>query len=201
MEAERVVVVLEGRVELVRPMDPAPIDDHHDLFPGLPEGGQDLVNILAQLLRIKMRDDLVEDFRSAILDGADDAEQHAAGDAAPRAILQPCLAFEAFFAFDLALAQGTCQETRAVGFPPPAGTGEGKAPQDGLIFVEQNDLTSARPVLQRGEFDRGISKVSGGRLEPSGGTTVAYVLFFNTSRTLSRLTCTPVWRAKTVASS
>lgn len=88
-----------------------------------------------------------------------------------------------------------------MGFPPPAGTGEGKAPQDGLIFVEQNDLAPARPVLQRGEFDGGIRQVSGGRLEPSGGTTVAYGLFFNTSRTLSRLTCMPVWRAKTVASS
>ena len=27
-----VVIVGEGRVELVRPMDPAAIDDHHDLF-------------------------------------------------------------------------------------------------------------------------------------------------------------------------
>ena len=201
MEAELVVVVVEGRVELVRAMDPAAIDDHHDLFLGFPEGGHDLVQILAQLLRIKMRDDLIEDFRGPILDGADDAEHHAAGDAAPRAILSPCLTFEAFCAFDLALAQGPCQETRAVGFPPPAGTGEGKAPQDGFIFVEQNDLAPARPVLQRGEFDGGIRQVSGGRLEPSGGTTVADVFFFNTSRTLSRLTCTPVWRAKTVASS
>ena len=87
MEAELVVVVVEGRVELVRPMDPTPIDDHHDLFPGFPEGGHDLVHIVAQLLRIKMRDDLIEDFRRAILDSTDDAEQHAAGDAAPRAIL------------------------------------------------------------------------------------------------------------------
>jgi len=108
MKAQLVVVVVEGRVELVRPMDPAPIDHHHDLFPGFPEGSHDLVHILAQLLRITMRDDLIEDFRRAILDGADDAEQHAAGDAAPRALLQPRLAFAAFVAFDLALAQGTC---------------------------------------------------------------------------------------------
>jgi hypothetical protein len=40
------------------------------------------------------------------LDRANDAEQHAAGDTAPRTILQPRLAFEAFFAFDLALGQG-----------------------------------------------------------------------------------------------
>ena len=83
MEAKLAVVVVEGCVELMRPMDPAPIDDHDDLFPGFPEGGHDLVNILAQLLRIKMRDDLREDFRRALLDSADDAEQHAVGDAAP----------------------------------------------------------------------------------------------------------------------
>ena len=65
-----------------------------------------------------------------------------------------------------------------MGFPPPAGTGEGKAPQDGLSFVEQKDLTPARPGRQRGEVDRGLSKVSGGRLEPSGGTTGASGLFF-----------------------
>jgi hypothetical protein len=153
VETTFAVVVVESRVELLRPMDPAPIDDHHDLFLGFLEGCHDLVNILAKLLSIKMRDNLIEDFRGAILDGADDAEQYTAGETAPRAILQPRLAFEAFFAFDLALAQRTCGETNAVGFPPPAGTGEGKAPQDGLIFVEHNDLAPASTVLQRGEFE------------------------------------------------
>jgi hypothetical protein len=43
-------------------MEPAPIDDHHDLFPGFPEGGHDLMNILAKRLRINMRDDFIEDF-------------------------------------------------------------------------------------------------------------------------------------------
>ena len=104
MEAKRAVVVLKGRVELVRPMHPAAIDDHHDLFLGFPEGGHDLVQILAKLLRIKMWDNLIEDFRGPILDGANDAEQHPAGDAAPGAILPPRLAFEGFLAFDLALA-------------------------------------------------------------------------------------------------
>jgi hypothetical protein len=201
MKTELVVVVLAGGVELVRPMDPAPIDDHHDLFLGFPEGCHDLMNVLAQLLGIKVGNDFIEDFRGAILDGADDAEQHAARDATPGTILQPRLAFEAFFAFDLALAQWTGREARTLGFPPPAGTGEGKAPQDGLIFIEQNDLAPASTVLQRSECERGVGKISGPGIEPSGGTTVAYVFFFNTSRTLSRLTCTPVWWAKTVASS
>ena len=74
MEAKLAVVVVEGRVELVRPMTPAPIDDHHDLFLGLPEGRHHLVPILAQLLGIKVWHDCREDLRGAIVDGADDAE-------------------------------------------------------------------------------------------------------------------------------
>ena len=106
MEAKRAVVVLEGRVELVRPMDPAAIDDHHDLFPGLAEGRHHLMKILAQLLGIKVRHNCIEDFGGAILDRPNDTEQYAARHTAPRAILQPRLAFEGFLAFDLTLAQG-----------------------------------------------------------------------------------------------
>jgi hypothetical protein len=94
-----------------------------------------------------MGKDLIEDFRGPILDGTDDAEQHPAGDAAPRAILHPRLTFEAFFAFDLALAQGTYREASALGFAPPAGPREGKTPNDRFIFVEQNDLAPTGPIL------------------------------------------------------
>jgi len=73
MEAKLAVGVVEGRVELVRPMHPAPIDDHHDLLLGVPEGRHHLVHILAQLLGIKVWHDFREDLRGAILDGADDA--------------------------------------------------------------------------------------------------------------------------------
>ena len=86
MEAQLAVVVVEGRVELVRPMDPAAIDDHHDLFAGFAEGGHHLMEILAQLLGIKVGHDFIEDFGGPILDRANDTEQHAAGDAAPGAI-------------------------------------------------------------------------------------------------------------------
>src|SRR3989442_16009184 len=105
MEAKLTVVVLKGRVELMRPMDPAPIDDHHDLFPGFAEGRHDLMEILAHLLGIKMGHDLIEHFGGPILDRTDDTEYHAAGHTAAGAIGQPGLAFEAFFAFDLTLAQ------------------------------------------------------------------------------------------------
>ena len=43
-----VVVVVEGRVELVRSMDPAAINDHHDLFVGFAKDVHDLMQILAQ---------------------------------------------------------------------------------------------------------------------------------------------------------
>ena len=67
MEAQLAVVVLQGRVELVRPMKPAAVDDHHDLFAGFAEGRQDLMEILAQLLGIKVRHDFREDFGGPIL--------------------------------------------------------------------------------------------------------------------------------------
>src|SRR6266700_7471584 len=99
------MVVGEGRVELVRPMDPAAIDDHHDLLAGCAERGHHWMEILAQLLGIKMRDDLREDFGCPILDGPNDTEQHAARDTAPGASIYPCLAFEGLLACALTLAQ------------------------------------------------------------------------------------------------
>src|SRR5919108_2117745 len=195
------MVVVEGCVELVRPMDATAIDDHDDLFASFAKDAHDLMNILAQLLGVKMRDDLIKDFGCPILDGAQHTEQHPVGDAAPGAILQPRLAFEGLLAFDLALAQWTYREASALGCAPPASTGEGKAPQDGFVFIEQNDLATTSLVLQGGEFERAVCEISRGGIKATSGTIVAYLLFFNTSRTLSRLTCTPVWRAKTVARS
>src|SRR5262249_16014101 len=201
MEAKLTVVVLKSGVELMRPMDPAAIDDHDDLFANFAEGRHHLMEIVAQLLGIKMRDDLIKDFGCPILDGAQHAEQHPTGDAAPGAILHPRLAFEGLLAFDLALAQWTYREARALGCAPPAGRGEGKTPQDGFVFIEQNDLATMGLVLQGGEFESAVSEISRGGIKATSGTIGASLLFFNTSRTLSRLTCTPVWRAKTVARS
>ena len=104
MEAKLVVVVLKGRVELVRSVDPAPIDDHDHLFPNFAEGRHHLMDILAEFLGIKMGHDFIEDFGGAVLHGADNREQHATGDAAPGAIAEPRLALKALVAFDLTLA-------------------------------------------------------------------------------------------------
>ena len=94
MEAKLVVVVLQGRVELVRPMNPAAIDDHHDLFPSSAENRHHLMDILTKLLGIKVRHDFIEDFGRTILHCSNDTEQHATGDPAPGTIAAPPLAFE-----------------------------------------------------------------------------------------------------------
>ena len=47
MEAKLALIVVEGRIELMRSMDPTAIDDHHDLFAALAERRHDLMNILA----------------------------------------------------------------------------------------------------------------------------------------------------------
>ena len=201
MEAKLLVVVVKRCIELVRPVDPATIDDHHDLFVRFAEDCHHLVNILSQLLGIKVRHDFIEDFGSTILDRSQDAEQHTARDPAPGAIAEPRLAFEGFITFDLTLAQGTSGQTRALGCAPPAGAGQGKAPEDRFVFIEQNDLAPARPVLEGRQVDRTRGEVGGVGIETTRGTIVAYVLFFKTPRTLSRPTWTPVCWASTVASS
>jgi hypothetical protein len=173
MEAKLIAVVVEGRVKLVRSVDPTAIDDHPDLFIDLAESRHDLMNILAELLDIKMGHDFVEDFGGTILDCPNDTEQHTAGAPAPGAMVSPRLAFEGLLAFDLTLAQRAYGEAGALSFAPPASAGQHKAPQDRFIFIEQDDLPSTCAVLKGGEFKRAIGEISRGRIEPSSRTAVA----------------------------
>jgi len=126
------------------------------------------------------------------LDRADDAEQHPARDATPRAILQPRVAFEGLLAFDLTLAQRACGDARALGCVPPARAGQGKTPEDRFVFIEQNDLTTACLVFEGGEFERAVGEISRGGIQSASGTVEAYRVFFKTPRTLSRPSWTPV---------
>jgi len=57
METKLVLIVGEGRVKLMRPMDPTAINNHHDLFVGVATGRHHLMDILAQFLSTKMEDD------------------------------------------------------------------------------------------------------------------------------------------------
>src|SRR5262249_60375821 len=195
------MVVVEGRVELMRPMDPAPIDDHHHLFAGFTKDVHDLMEVLAEFLGIKMGDDLIKDARGPILHGTNDTEQHAPGDATPRAVLHPRLPFATFFLFDLALAQRACGQAIPLGFAPPARAGQGKAPHDRFVFIEQDDLPTTCPGLLGREFQSAIGESSRGGSEPAGGTAVASRVFFKTPRTLARPSWIPVCWASTAASS
>src|SRR5262249_4074538 len=116
--------------------------------------GHHLMDVLAQSLRIKMGDHLIEDFGGPVLDSADDTEQHPTGDTAPGAIADPRVAFETLVAFDLALAQGLGGQASTLSFAPPARPGQGKPPADSCIFIEQNDLTPASPIFEGSEFER-----------------------------------------------
>jgi hypothetical protein len=200
MEAKLVMIVGEGRIEFVRPMDPTPIDNHDDLFPGVAEAGHHLVDILAQLLRIKVRDNFIEDFGGAVLDRAKHTEQHAARDTAPGAIAHPCLAFETLLAFDLAVAEGTREQTSALHGAPPARPGQSTAPQDRFVFLEHNHLATTCLVLEGGKCERAVREISRGGIPSAGGAIGAYVVFFHTPRTRSRPRWTPVCWANTVAS-
>ena len=177
MEAKRAVVVLKGHVEFVRPMDPATIDDHHDLFAGFAEGRHDLREILAQLLGIKVRHDFIEDFGGAILDRPNDTPQHAARDTAPGA-RAPHACRLRLLAFDLTLAQWACREASTLGCAPPARAGQRKAPQDRFVFIEQDDLAPASLILEGGKCERAVGESSRGGIESTGGAVVAYILFF-----------------------
>src|SRR6266704_3351365 len=120
MEAKLLVIVVKRRVKLMRPMDAAAINDHDDLFARFTKDTHDLMDVLAQLLGIKMGHDLIEDTRRAILDSPENAEQDAAGDATPGAILGPRLAFAGLLAVELTLVQRARGEARAQRFAPPA---------------------------------------------------------------------------------
>lgn len=201
MQLKFSLVGVEGRVELVRPMDATAVGDHHHVFPGVTKDAHHLMDVLAKFLRIEMGHDFVEDAGGAILHGANDIEQDPAGDTTPGAVLLPRLAFESLVVFDLAWTQGTCRQAIALGASPPARPEHGKAPQDGLIFIEENDLALAGPILKSGQFETSKGQISGIGIEPSCGTTGAQRVFFNTQRTLSRPSWTPVWWANALASS
>ena len=154
MQPKLLVPVGQRRRELFRSVDATAVGDHDHLFAGVAKEAHHLMDILAQPLCLKMGHDLVEDFRGAILDRSNDTEQHPAGDTAPGAIADPRLAFERLFTSDLTLAQGPGGQASALGFAPPTRSGQGKTPEDGLIFIEQNDLTAAGSVLEGCEFER-----------------------------------------------
>jgi hypothetical protein len=171
------VPVSPRRGELFRPVDATAVGDHDDLLPGVAQEGHPGLDIWAQPLRIKRGYDRVEDFRGPILDGPHDAAHPPAGDAAPRAIRPPRLAFEAFVACALALAQGTYREASALGLAPPACPWESKTPPARFLFGEHNALAPTGPIRSGGQCESSPRQRSRGRSKPPGGTARASVFF------------------------
>lgn len=177
MKATFPAVVVEGRVEFVRPMDPPPIDYPHNRLLGFPERRHHWVEILAQLLRIKVWDDFIADFGGTVLPRPQDTEQHTVGDPAPGARAAPRLAFARFVPFALPLAHRACGQPRTRRCPPPARPGQGKAPQDGFIFIKQNDLALASLVLAGRQCDRRRGEGRRCGIKTTGGAVVTYPFF------------------------
>ena len=180
MEAQCAGGVVEGRVELVSPVDPAAIDAHHHLCAGFATDIHDVMEIWPQLLGIQGGHEVIEDARCPIWDSANDTEQHALRHTTPRTIVQPCLAFEGRLALDLAVAQGPCGQARALGAAPPAQPGQGTAPQDRFIVVQYNALApaSAREASAR---SAGV-----GSSRPVGRQEVRVVFFIHRGRAHGR---------------
>ena len=173
MQPKLLVPVGERRRELMRPVDATAVGHHDHLFARAAKEGHHLMDVLAKPLCLKMGDNLIEDFRGAILDRPNDTEQHTAGDTAPGAIANPRLAFVALVTFDLTLAEWPDGQASALGFAPPARPGQGKPPEDRFIFIEQNDLTPLGAILQRRQCERCPRQLSGVRSEPARGPAVA----------------------------
>jgi hypothetical protein len=201
MQLKLLVPVRKRRRELVRPMDATALDHPDDRFPRAAKERHPLMDIVAQPLSLKMGNDFKEDFRRPILDGTQHAQQHTAGHAAPAPIAHPGLTFEGLLAFDLAPTQRAYGPARPLGFPPPAGAGQGKAPQDRFIGIEQAQLATTGAVFERREVDRRRGPVGSGRRQLPRRPAGAERIFFKTKRTRSRPSWTPVCCANTVARS
>jgi hypothetical protein len=201
LEAQRALIMVEGRVERVRPMDPAAIDNHPDLLARCAEGRQHVREIVAHCLGIKVRHDCREDFRRPLVDRTHDVEQDPAGDPTPRAILQPRVPCEPLVACDLPRTQRSCAQARALGCAPLARPRPGKTPADGCIVIEQHALALAGLGLQGGTCESSTRQSSrrGSKAPWRAPGASAFVL--HAQRTRSRPSWTPVSRAKTVASS
>ena len=200
MQMQLLVPVRKRRRELVRPMDATAIPHHAHLFPCAATERHHLRDIVAQPLSLTMGNDLKEDFRRPLLDRTKHAQQHTTGYAAPAPVAQPGLAFEGLLALNLAPAQRAYGQAIPWGFPPPAGAGQGKAPQASFPGIEQDTLTPTGAVCERREVARRVGQVCRGRRQLPRWPAVAERIVFKTQRTLSRPSWTPVWCANTVAS-
>jgi hypothetical protein len=163
MEAQCAPIVVKGRVELMRSLEPAALDDPHNFLRSFLEHGHDWGQIWAPLRGIDMRPHGREDFGGAIVDGTQAVESPTAPAPAPRALRQPRVPFEALIALHLPWTQGPRAQADTLGCAPPARPRQGQTPDDRFIFLEPNALAPAGRRFQGGEckMGQGQSRRSG----------------------------------------
>jgi hypothetical protein len=177
-QAKLLVPVRQRGRELVCPVDATAVNDHHDLCPGMAKERHHLLDRVAQPLGITLGDDCREDFRGAIVDGADNAEQSPTGHTAPTPVGPPRLTFEHLCAFNVAGTEGADGEAKTLGgAAPPARPRERKPPDKGFIFIQQNNRAPLGAGLQSGQCARRPRQVSRVGSEASCGAAVAEVFF------------------------
>src|SRR5262249_57041754 len=114
------------------------------------------MDILTQRLRINMGDDCREDFGGTLRPRTEDRERHATRDAASGAVAPPRLAVQGLLPFALAGGERTRGQACAQRFAPPACPGQGTAPQDRFVFLEQTDRATARAICKESREMLGI---------------------------------------------
>jgi hypothetical protein len=177
----------ERRRQRVRPGEATALDDHHPRFPGGGKAGHHWMDRVPKPLGIPLRDDLIEDLGGPLVDRTNDPEPDPAGAPAPGARASPGLAFEGLLTLALPLRQGARGEAGARGRAvPPAGAGQGKAPQERCVGIAQEDGAPTGLVRKRCQCDRGVGEGRRVGRKQSGGTLDAHRLFFQTPRPLSR---------------
>ena len=113
-----------------------------------------------------MRCGFAKHFASPALHRPYDTEQHTRSDARPTAMLLPGLSLEVLLWIDLMTRQRVQGQAIALIFVPPAGSWQGKAPNDGFIFVEQDEVALLCLLLKVGQLDAGLSQFMRIGVEP-----------------------------------
>jgi len=198
--ATRLLPVGACRRERMRPVNATAVDDHDHGCAGVAKKRHAGMALWTTPLGIKGGDALREDFRGAIWDGPQHAAPHAPGHPPPGALAYPCLTFEGLLASERTRAQRAYGPARARHFGPPAGVGEGQAPQEGCVRLEQDALVPARLGREGREGARGRREGRRGGRQATGGAREAHRLFFTAPRTLARPHWTPVCWVRTRAS-
>lgn len=149
IQAQLLVPVRQRGRELVGTVDATAVNDHDNLLPGVAKERHPLMAIVTKSLGIKLRDALVEDFRGALVDSAQDTEHDPTGHAPPTPRVPPRLPFARLFVFDLAGAEGAGGEAKPLGcMAPPARPRECKTPDARFIFLEQNHRAPLGAVFE-----------------------------------------------------